>query len=77
MNWDDLTRFAPLEPKVSILYSITRFQPSPFQCDLRVVLVVDTKHNRRAVLLSTDVDVDALTIYRYDKARVRMEFLSV
>ena len=35
------------------------------QRNLRVVLVVDTKHHRRAVLCSTDVDLDALTIYRY------------
>ena len=46
-----------------------------FQCSLRVVLVVDTKHNRRAVLFSTDVDLDALTLYRYYKARFQIEFL--
>jgi hypothetical protein len=40
-----------------------------------VVLVVDTKHNRRALLFSTDVEVDALTIYRYYKARFQIEFL--
>ena len=37
--------------------------------------MVDTKHNRRAVLFSTDVDLDALTIYRYYKARFQIEFL--
>ena len=42
--------------------------------ELRSV-VVDTQHHRRAVLLSPDVDWDALTIYRYDKARFHMEFL--
>ena len=47
----------------------------PYQYNLRVVLVVDTKHHRRAVLLSTDVDLDALTIYRYYKARFQIEFL--
>jgi hypothetical protein len=46
-----------------------------FQCNLRVVLVVDTKHKRRAVLFSTDVDLDALTLYRYYKARFHIEFL--
>ena len=46
-----------------------------FQCNLRVVLVVDTQHHRRAVLFSTDVDLDALTIYRYYKARFQIEFL--
>jgi hypothetical protein len=47
----------------------------PYQGHLRVVLVVDTKHHRRAALLSTDVDLDALTIYRDDKARFQLEFL--
>ena len=37
--------------------------------------MVDTKHNRRAVLLSTEVDVDARTIDRSDQARVHMECL--
>jgi hypothetical protein len=46
-----------------------------FRCPLRVVLVVDTARNRRAVLFSTDVGLDALTLYRYDKARFQIEFL--
>jgi hypothetical protein len=46
-----------------------------FQRNLRIVLVVDTKHNRRAALFRTDVDLDALTLYRYDKARFQIAFL--
>ena len=46
-----------------------------FRCPLRVVLVVDTTRNRRAVLFSTDVGLDALTLYRYYKARFQIEFL--
>ena len=46
-----------------------------FQRNLRVVLVVDTKHNRKAVLFSTDLNLDALTIYRYYKARFQIELL--
>jgi hypothetical protein len=46
-----------------------------FQCNLCVVVVVDTPRNRRAVLFSTDVALDALTLYRYDKARFQIEFL--
>jgi hypothetical protein len=76
VNWDDLTRFEPLESEADhmVLYHqiVNHVQ---FQCNLRVLLVVDTKHNRRAVLFSTDVDVDALTIYRYYKARFQIEFL--
>ena len=37
--------------------------------------MVDTQHNRYAVLFSTDVDLDALTLYRYYKARFQIEFL--
>ena len=37
-----------------------------------LVLVVDSKHDRRVVFFSTDVDLDALTIYRMYKAIVSM-----
>jgi Transposase DDE domain len=40
-----------------------------------VVVVVDTQHNRSAVLFSTDVGLKALTLYRYYKARFQIEFL--
>ena len=42
---------------------------------LRVVLVVDTRTQRRAVLFSTDTDLDAQTLYRGYKARFQIEFL--
>src|SRR5215211_9192193 len=76
VNWDDRTRFEPLETEDDhlVLYHQV-LNHVQFQCNLRVVLVVDTKHHRRAVLLSTDVALDALTIYRYDKARFQSEFL--
>jgi hypothetical protein len=40
-----------------------------------VVLVVDTTPNRNAVLFRTDVDLDALPIARYYKARFPIELL--
>ena len=43
--------------------------------NLRVVLVVDTRTQRRAVLFSTDTDLDAQTFYRGYKARFQIEFL--
>ena len=46
-----------------------------FQCHRRMVLVVETQHHRRAVRCSTAVALNALTIYRYDKARCQIEFL--
>jgi hypothetical protein len=45
------------------------------QRNLRVVLVVDTQRHRRAVLLSTDVALDALTVYRYYTARFQIACL--
>lgn len=74
--WDHLSRFEKVETADDdvVLYhqALNHVQ---FQRNLRVVLVVDTKHNRRAVLFSTDVNLDALTIYRYYKARFQIEFL--
>lgn len=76
VDWDDLSRFAQLEMDGDhmVLYHqvVNHVQ---FQCHLCVVLVVDTQRNRRAVLFSTDVDLDALTLYRYYKARFQIEFL--
>jgi hypothetical protein len=76
VNWDNLSRFEKVETEDDdiVLYHQV-LNHVQFQCNLRVVLVVDTKHHRRAVLFSTDVDLDALAIYRYYKARFQIEFL--
>jgi DDE superfamily endonuclease len=76
VTWDDLSRFEQVETDEDhiVLYHQV-LNHVQFQCNLRVVLVVDTKHNRRAVLFSTNVDLDALAIYRYYKARFHIEFL--
>jgi hypothetical protein len=47
----------------------------PCRCHLRVVLVVETQTQRRAVLLRTDVTLDVLTLSRYDKARFQLACL--
>jgi DDE superfamily endonuclease len=74
--WSDLSRFEPLatEDVPIVLYQQVVHH---VQCrrNLLVVLVVDPQRNRRAVLFSTDVDLDALTLYRYYKARFQSEFL--
>ncbi len=76
VHWDNLSRFEKVETEDDdiVLYHQV-LNHVQFQCNLRVVLVVDTKHNRKAVLFSTDLNVDALTIYRYYKARFHIEFL--
>ena len=76
VHWDNLSRFEKVEPEDDgiVLYHQV-LNHVQFQRNLRVVLVVDTKHNRKAVLFSTDLTVDALTIYRYYKARFQIEFL--
>jgi DDE superfamily endonuclease len=76
VNWDNRSRFEKIETDDDdiVLYHQV-LNHVQFQCNLRVVLVVDTKPHRRAVLFSTDVDLDALTIFCYYKARFQIEFL--
>jgi DDE superfamily endonuclease len=76
VNWSDLSRFERLdtEDEHIVLYHqvVNHVQ---MKRHLQVVVVVETQHNRYAVLFSTDVDLDALTLYRYYKARFQIEFL--
>jgi hypothetical protein len=74
--WDNLSRFEKVgtEDEDIVLYHQV-LNHVQFQCNLRVVLVVDTSRNRKAVLFSTDLHLDALTLYRYYKARFQIEFL--
>jgi DDE superfamily endonuclease len=76
VHWDNLSQFEQVETEDDeiVLYHQV-LNHVQFQRNLRVVLVVDTKHNRKAVLFSTDLHLDALTIYRYYKARFQIEFL--
>jgi hypothetical protein len=76
VHWDHLSRFEKVETEdddIMLYHQVLNH--IQFQCNLRVVLVVDTKHNRKAVLFSTDLNLDALTIYRYYQARFQIEFL--
>jgi DDE superfamily endonuclease len=76
VHWDNLSRFEKVETEDdSIVLYHQVLNHVQFQRNLRVVLVVDTKHHRKAVLFSTDLTLDALTIYRYYKARFHIEFL--
>jgi hypothetical protein len=76
VNWSDLSRFEKVDTEDDhiVLYH-QRLNHVQFQCNLCVVVVVDTQRNRRAVLFSTDVALDAHTRYRDYKARFQIEFL--
>ena len=76
VNWRDLSRFERLntedEPIVLDHQVLNHVQ---LKLNLQVVVVVHTQRNRYAVLFSTDVNLNALRLYRYDQARFQIEFL--
>jgi hypothetical protein len=76
VHWDNLAQWEKVETEeddIVLYYQVLNH--IQFQRNLRVVLVVDTKNKRKVVLFSTDLNLDALTIYRYYKARFQIEFL--
>jgi hypothetical protein len=76
VNWSDLSRFERLETEDEhIVLSHQVLNHVQLKRNLQVVVVVHTKRNRYAVLFSTDVDLNALRLYRYYKARFQIEFL--
>jgi hypothetical protein len=76
VNWSDLSRFERLstEDEHIVLYHHV-LNHVQLKRNLQVVVVVHTQRKRYAVLFSTDVDLDPLTLYRYYKARFQVEFL--
>ena len=76
VRWDDLSRFecVPSGDDTTLLYHQV-LNHAHLRRNLRVVLVVDTRTRRRAVLFSSDLDLDAQTLYRSYKARFQIEFL--
>lgn len=78
VDWSDLSRFNRIETddKDTVLYQ-QRLNHKHFKRTLNVVVVVNTggKKPRQAILFSTDLELDALTLFRYYKARFQIEFL--
>jgi DDE superfamily endonuclease len=72
--WDTLSRVTKVETDDE---DVVRYHQVlnqvPFQCNRCVVRVVDTTRHRKAGLFSTDLHVDALTIYRDYQARFHIE----
>jgi hypothetical protein len=76
VNWPDLSRFERLETEDEHIVLYHRvLNHVQLKRNLQVVVVVHTQRNRYAVLFSTDVGLNPLTLYRYYKARFQIEFL--
>ena len=76
VHFNDLSRFERLDTEDAhiVLYHQV-LNHVQLQRTLLVVVVVNTQHNRYAVLFSTDVVLAPLRLYRYYKARFQIEFL--
>ena len=76
VSWSDLSRFERLETADEhiVLYHQV-LNHVQLKRNLQVVVVVHTQRNRYVVLFCTDVNLAALTLYRYYKARFQIEFL--
>jgi len=78
VDWQDLSRFHYVTDQDGIeIYTLVLNHVS-LKRTVRVVVLLDVQdpENRRyALLFSTDIDLDALTLYRYYKARFQIEFL--
>src|SRR5687768_9054105 len=74
--FNDLSRFERLDTEDDpiVLYHQV-LNHVPLKRNLQVVIVVNTQHNRYAVLFSTDMDLEPLRLYRSYKARVHLEFI--
>ena len=67
------TRVAFADPTLTL--HTARVALPHLERNVRVVVVTETRTERRALLFSTAVDLDPITLYRYYKARFQIEFL--
>jgi hypothetical protein len=74
--FNDLSRFERLDTEEDpiVLYHQV-LNHVQLKRNLQVVIVVNTQHNRYAVLFSTDMDLEPLRLYRSYKARFQIEFI--
>ena len=79
VKFDDRSRFeyvAEIEKDIH-LYTI-KVNCVNLKCNIRLVYVLNLRNKNKpgyALLFSTDTELDALTIYRYYKARFQIEFI--
>jgi hypothetical protein len=76
VHFNDLSRFECLDTEEDhiVLYHQV-LNHVQLKRNLQVVIVVNTQHNRYAVLFSTDVDLEPLGLYHAYKARFQIEFI--
>ena len=75
VQWDDLSRFERLQSEDDGIVSIIKSSTTFIFGAICVWCSSDTHTQRRAVLFSTDTDLDTQTLYRGYKARFQIEFL--
>ena len=79
MKFDDTSRLeyvAQVEPGLHLYTAIVN--NVQLKCNIRLVYVQNLRNRQKpgyALLFSTDINQDAITIYRYYKARFQIEFL--
>jgi hypothetical protein len=74
--FNDLSRFECLDTEdedVVIYHQVLNHVQ--LKCNLQVVVVIHTQHNRYALLFSTDIELEPLKLYRYYKGRFQIEFV--
>ena len=76
VHFNDLSRFEGLDTDedYTVLYHQV-LNHVQLKHNLKIVVVVNTPHNRYAVLFSTDVDLEPLRLYHAYKARFQIEFI--
>jgi hypothetical protein len=78
VDWTNLSRFQRIDTdKNGVTLYQQRLNHPHFKRTLNIVVVVDTRGRkpRQRVLFSTDLELAALTVYRYYRARFQIEFL--
>lgn len=78
VNWQDLRDFDWVSSEEGIALYTQVLNHRSLKRTLRVVVVLDQRdpqHPRYALLFSTDLTLNAQTIYRYYKARFQIEFI--
>ena len=76
VSFDNFSRWQFIkEVKPDILLYTEIFNSPRFKINIRVVCLVNKKNNHYTLLFSTDLELSALEVFTYYKARFQIEFL--